>query len=233
VFAELARLFPGRFLHLGGDEVPTKQWEESPAAQARLSELRLESADDLHGWFISRLARTVKQLGRRPIGWNEVLDDELDPDVAIMSWTGQQPGVQAAREGRDVVMAPLDWTYFDHPATISPEAQAALDDLTGTPFLAAPFLTPIEQAYAFEPVPPELSPAESRRILGAQAQHWSESILDRDELDSRAFPRLSAFAEVVWSDASRRDYDSFRARFPEHVQRLDALGVRYSSAALP
>jgi hexosaminidase len=227
VLQEVIDLFPGRFVHLGGDEVLTKQWEESPAAQELIAELGLAGPHELRGYFLGRMIEVVESRGRRAIGWNEILTDGLDPDTAIMSWTGIQPGIDAALAGHDVVMAALDATYLDHPPAISPAAQAALDEIAGRPFDAGPALTPLEQVYSFDPVPPELEGPASARVLGAQAQLWTEFIHDGDEVERRAFPRLSALAEVVWSDRARRDRASFEKRLSEHLERLARLGVHH------
>jgi hexosaminidase len=207
--------------------VPTKEWEESPAAQARIAELGLEEPGDLRGYFLGRMIEFVRANGRRPIGWNDILTGELDRRTAIMSWIGIQPGIEAALAGHDVVMAPTEATYFDYPQGISPEAQRALDDLAGRSFNSAPWLTPLDEVYAFDPVPPELEGRAAQRVLGAQAQLWSEFIHDGDEVENRAFPRLAALAEVVWSERADRDFASFERRLDRHLRRLDILDVNY------
>jgi hexosaminidase len=227
VLAEVMELFPGRFIHLGGDEVLTKQWEESPAAQARIAELGLASAGELRGYFLGRMIEFVEANRRRAIGWNDILTERLDRRTAIMSWTGIQPGIDAALAGHDVVMAAADATYLDYPQALTPAAEAALDEIAGGAFNSAPWLTPVEQVYAFDPLPPELEGAASARVLGAQAQLWTEFIHDGGEVENRAFPRLSALAEVVWTDRARRDRESFETRLAIHLERLDRLGVNY------
>jgi hexosaminidase len=227
VLREVMALFPGRLIHLGGDEVPTKEWEESPAAQARLAELGLEEVGELRGYFLGRMIDFVRGSGRRAIGWNDILTDELDRRTAIMSWIGIQPGIEAALAGHDVVMAPTDATYFDYPQGISPEAERALDELGNGSFNSAPWLTPLDQVYAFDPVPPELEGRAAKHVLGAQGQLWSEFIHDGDEVENRAFPRLAALAEVVWSERQDRDFASFEQRLALHLHRLDVLDVNY------
>lgn len=233
VLREVMALFPGRFIHLGGDEVPTREWEESPAAQARLAELGLDEPGDLRGYFLGRMIAFVRAHGRRAIGWNDILTDELDRRTAIMSWIGVQPGIEAALAGHDVVMAPTDTTYFDYPQGISADAQRALDELSGRPFNSRPWLTPLDEVYAFDPVPPELEGRAARHVLGAQAQLWAEFIHDGDEVENRAFPRLAALAEVVWSEREARDFASFERRLEAHLRRLDVLDVNYFGRTNP
>lgn len=226
VLEELMALFPGRFLHVGGDEVLTRQWEESPAAQQRIAELGLASAEQLRGWFLSRMIDFLHQNGRRAIGWNEIFADDLDRRVAILSWLGTRPGVDAARAGHEVVMGPLGELYFDYAQGLPAEAHAALDELFQGRFDPAPWLTPLEQVYGFDPIPPELrGTAAAARVLGAQAQLWTEFVHDGAEVEERSFPRLAALAEVVWSDAAQRDFADFEQRLAVHLERLDALGV--------
>ncbi len=228
VYREVDRLLPGDFLHLGGDEVVPVQWRESPRAIERARELGLADVDELQGYLVRRVAAFLRdELGRRPIGWSDVLEDGLPTDVGVMSWTSQAPGVEAARAGHPVVMAPIDRTYLDHPQAVSEAARDFLDMLFGQPFDPTPWITSLEEIYGFEPVPPELEgTAAAGNVLGGQAQLWSEFIESRDELDERAFPRLAALAEAVWSAKARRDLGSFRSRLPAHLARLDALGVR-------
>lgn len=228
VLAEVIELFPGRFVHLGGDEVLTGEWEQSRAAQRRIAELGLASAAELRGWFLSRMVDFLHRNGRRAIGWNEIFEGDLDRRVAILSWIGTKPGVDAALAGHEVVMGPIGELYFDHVQGLSPEARSVLDEIFQGRFDPAPWLTPLEQVYAFEPIPPELrnSPAAAR-ILGAQAQLWTEFMHDGAEVEERAFPRLSALAEVVWSAPARRDFADFERRLSTHLKRLEALDVAY------
>ena len=144
-----------------------------------------------------------------------------------MSYTGIEPGIEAALAGHEVVMTPVDTTYFDYPQDISPQAQRALEEFLGHPVDVASQLTPLEQVYAFDPVPPALDGPAAERVLGAQAQLWSEFIHDGSEVERFAFPRLAALAEVVWSEREDRDFASFERRLGTHLRRLDALDVGY------
>jgi hexosaminidase len=235
VFDEVLALFPGEFVHVGGDEVPVVQWEQSPSAQARMVELGLAEESRLATYFTNRVSAFLTSRGRRVIAWNDVLRDGLAAEPAIMSWFGIQPGIEAVKAGRDVVMAPLGETYFDHPNALPlpPAEQALLEAATPNPGALTFFVTGTEEAYGFEPVPPELTEDEARHVLGGQGQLWTEWLLDGRDIERQGFPRLAALAEAVWTPVDRRDYADFAARLTIHQARLDALDVCYfgSSAA--
>jgi hexosaminidase len=236
ILGEVMALFPGDFVHLGGDEVLLTEWQQSPAVQARIAALGLADERALLTWFVNRMATFVTAHGRRPIFWNDVLRPGLTPDAAIMAWFGFAPGIEAAQAGRDVVMTPLDWTYFDHaPALPLPAAEQALLDAVLSPGSTAPlfFTTDLAQAYAFEPVPDEMSPDEAAHVLGAQGMLWTEWIRSGDELERFAFPRLSALAEITWSPRDGKDFADFARRLATHRQRLDASGIEHFDGHAP
>jgi hexosaminidase len=224
VLSEVLDLFPGDVVHVGGDEVPVVQWEQSPDAQARMAELGLTDADQLTTYFTNRIGAYLTSRGRRWIGWNDILKDGLDANAAIMSWLGPEPGLAAAQAGRAVVMAPLGETYFDHANAVPlpPAEQAVLDAAAGAS-LAPLFVTTTEEAYGFLPVPDELSPDQATHIIGAQAQLWTEWMLDGRDVERQAFPRLAAFSEAVWSPEGSRNWTDCSARLAMHVERLTAL----------
>jgi hexosaminidase len=228
VLTEIMELFPGDVVHVGGDEVPVVQWETSADAQQRMAALGLTDEEQLATYFTNRIGAFLTAQGRRYIGWNDILKDGLAPDAAIMSWFGAQPGVTAVREGRDVVMAPLANTYFDHANALPlpPAEQAILEAATGAA-LATLFVTTTQEAYGFEPVPDELTPDEATHILGGQAQLWTEWMENGRDVERAGFPRIAAFAEAVWSPAELRDWSDFSSRLATHVQRLGALDVCY------
>jgi hexosaminidase len=235
VFDEVLALFPGEFVHVGGDEVPVVQWEQSASAQARMTELGLTDETQLATYFTNRVTAFLTSRGRRVVAWNDVLRDGVAGDTAIMSWFGVEPGIEAAKAGRDVVMAPVGETYFDHANALplpAPE-QALLEAATPNPAGLAFFVTDVEEAYGFEPVPAELTEDEARHVLGGQGQLWTEWMVDGRDVEQQGFPRLAALAEAVWTPVDRRDYADFSARLTAHLARLDALDVCYfgSSAA--
>ncbi|GGQ69831.1 beta-N-acetylhexosaminidase [Streptomyces flaveolus] len=225
VFEELLELFPSEFVHVGGDECPKGQWQRSPAAQARIKELGLAGEDELQSWFIKHFDRWLTARGRRLIGWDEILEGGLAEGAAVSSWRGYAGGVAAARAGHDVVMCPEQQVYLDHRQDAGEDEPVPIG-----------FVRTLEDVYRFEPVPPELTPEEAARVLGTQANVWTEVMENQARVDYQVFPRLAAFAEVAWSvlpTPDERDFADFERRMAAHYRRLDALGVAYRPPAGP
>jgi len=153
-------LFPSQFIHVGGDEVPKKQWRDSSGAQARLRELGLHNEDELQSYFIRRMDTFPTFLGRRFIGRDEILESGLASNATVISWMVKASGIAAARAGHDVVMSPVHHTYFDYFQSWKIRQEP----------LAIGDLLPLKKAYNDEPVPRSLSPEEAKHILGAQGQ---------------------------------------------------------------
>ncbi|WP_406501687.1 beta-N-acetylhexosaminidase [Streptomyces sp. NBC_00500] len=231
VFEELLDLFPAdagpfsEFVHIGGDECAKDQWRQSPTAQARIKELGLADEDELQSWFVRHFDNWLSARGRRLIGWDEILEGGLADGAAVSSWRGYQGGVTAARAGHDVVMCPEQQVYLDH-------RQAAGEDEP----MPIGYVRTLEDVYRFEPVPPQLTEAEARHVLGTQANVWTEVMEDHARVDYQTYPRLVAFAEVAWSALpapAERDFAGFERRMTAHYGRLDALGVDYRPPAGP
>ncbi|MFF2464704.1 beta-N-acetylhexosaminidase [Streptomyces mirabilis] len=231
VFEELLELFPADagpfsgFVHIGGDECAKDQWKRSPTAQARIRELALADEDELQSWFVRHFDNWLSARGRRLIGWDEILEGGLAEGAAVSSWRGYQGGVTAARAGHDVVMCPEQQVYLDHRQAEGPDEPVPIG-----------YVRTLEDVYRFEPVPPELTEAEARHVLGTQANVWTEVMEDPARVDYQTFPRLAAFAEVAWSALpapAERDFADFERRMAAHYGRLDALGVAYRPPAGP
>ena len=221
VLDELLEIFDSPLICLGGDEVPVDEWTADPDSVQRAEQLGMTSVEELLPWFIGQLADHLRSKGRRATAWDEVGGSRLPTDVAINSWRGYRGGIDALRDGHDVVVCPEHEVYLDHRAA---------------PGLGEP--TPVgtvhtlEDVYRFEPVTDQVAEAASEpgagTVLGAQAQLWSEQLDSGRRVDFAAFPRLAAFAEVVWSPRAARDWPDFDRRLREsHLARLDAAGVEY------
>ncbi|MFF5444410.1 beta-N-acetylhexosaminidase [Streptomyces sp. NPDC012888] len=222
VFEELLELFPAEvspFVHVGGDECPKEQWRKSRTAQERIRELGVDGEDGLQSWFVRHFDHWLAARGRRLIGWDEILEGGLAEGAAVSSWRGYAGGTAAARAGHDVVMCPEQHVYLDHRQDGGADEPMPIG-----------YVRSLEDVYRFEPVPPELSAEAARHVLGAQANMWTEVTQDQGRVDYQVFPRLAAFAEVVWSALpapERRDFARFEERMGAHYPRLDALGVDY------
>jgi hexosaminidase len=214
VLREVMTLFPSRYIHIGGDECPKHRWEACPKCQQRMKDESLASEDELQSYFIRRIERFLSAHGRRLIGWDEILEGGLPPNATVQSWRGLRGAVAAARSGHDVICSPTSHCYLDY-------AQARLP---GEPTWMG--FIDLERAYAFEPVPAELSEAEAAHVLGVEGNMWTEHA-PQERVDWQLYPRLCALAEVMWTPQSRRDLESFQARLASHYERLDALGVAY------
>ncbi|MDQ6612406.1 MAG: beta-N-acetylhexosaminidase, partial [Gemmatimonadota bacterium] len=223
VLSEVLALFPGPYIHIGGDEAVKTQWKSSPAIQARIAQLGLKDENELQSWFIRQMDSYLTAHGRRLIGWDEILDGGLAENATVMSWRGMAGGIAAARAGHDVVMAPGSHTYFDHLQSRNRSAE---------PLSIGGFL-PLDTVYAFEPVPAALNASEAKHILGAQAQVWTEYIPDPKHVEYMLFPRMAALAEVVWTPVGRRNYENFMQRLHAHLARLQAMDVNYRPLSPP
>ncbi|MGH8084838.1 MAG: beta-N-acetylhexosaminidase [Lysobacter sp.] len=217
VMAEVVELFPGRYVHIGGDEAVKQQWQQSSRVQARMRELGVENEAQLQGYFVERMARFLAKHGKRVIGWDEVLEDDLPADAAVMSWRGIEGGVEAAGKGHDVVMSPVSELYFDYLQTGSP------DEPPGRPMLI-----PLRKVYDFEPVPAALTPEQARHILGLQANVWTEHMRSFERVEHAFFPRIAAVAEIGWTPRARKDYAGFLARLPTQLDRYRRFGIAYA-----
>ena len=216
VLTEVIELFPGRYIHVGGDEAPKTRWKASPLAQEVIRREGLKDEAELQSWFIRRIERFLNSKGRRLIGWDEILEGGLAPEATVMSWRGTSGGIAAARQGNDVIMSPNSHLYFDYY-----QGDARFEPL------AIGGLNPLERVYAYEPVPDSLTAAEATRILGPQANLWTEYLKTPDAIEYMVWPRALALAELAWSSREARDWESFLARLPGAFRSLDRLGVQY------
>jgi hexosaminidase len=215
ILTEVCALFPGPYIHIGGDEVPVDNWKNCPKCQARMHEQGLTNEAALEGYFIRRVEKIVNAHQRRLVGWSEIREGGLAANATVMDWVGG--AVEAATAGHDVVMSPLADCYFDHYQSL---------DHSREPHAIGGYL-PLHQVYAYEPIPTNLPAAFVPHILGAQANVWTEYMPSFDHVDYMVFPRICALAEVVWSPKASRQWDDFSRRVRIDCSRLDQLGVNH------
>ena len=216
VLAEVLELFPGEYIHIGGDECPKDRWEKCPKCQARIREEGLQDEHELQSYFVKRIEKYLAANNRRLIGWDEILEGGLAPNATVMSWRGEEGGIAAASEGHDVVMTPYSHTYFDY-------YQA---DPENEPLAIGGFL-PLDTVYAYDPVPAELNQEQRHHILGVQGQVWTEYIPTPEKAEYMAFPRACAMAEIGWTPLDRKNFKEFSKTLDHHLKRLDQLDVNY------
>ena len=217
VIDEVLALFPGPYIHLGGDEVDSDLWALSSDTKSRMEHLELKSVRDIQPYFLARMTETIERKGRRVIGWDEIIAGGVSDDTIIMSWRGVDGGVMAAGAGNDVVMTPRQWTYFD--SYQSEEIEREPPAFGGT--------ITIEKAYEFEPIPPGMHDEIVDHFLGAQGQLWTEYMPNMEHVEYMAFPRMTALSEVLWSPLANRDFAGFAHRLVPHLRRLGCFGVSY------
>jgi hexosaminidase len=216
ILTEVIALFPGEYIHIGGDECPKAAWEKCPKCQKRIKDEGLKDEFELQSYFIHRIEKFLIDNNKKLIGWDEILEGGLAPSATVMSWRGTEGGIHSAKMGHDVVMTPNPICYFDHYQ----------GDPTSEPLAIGGF-TDIAEVYNYEPVPSELNEQESTYILGAQANIWTEYITTPEHLEYMALPRLCALSEVVWSVKEQKDVEEFKTRLKIHVLRLKAKNYNY------
>ncbi len=217
VLDEVMELFPGEFIHIGGDECPKKRWEKCPKCQARIKTESLKDEHELQSYFIRKIERFLNKRGRCLIGWDESLEGGLAPNVAVMSWRGAEGGIKAARAGHDVVMTPNDYCYFDYYQSENKESE---------PEAIGGFLS-LDKVYSYNPVPVGFTDEEAGKILGVQGNLWTEYIHTPNEAEYMTYPRACALAEIAWAVDKPKNLCEFETRLKKHLQRLDAMQVNY------
>ncbi|MEV4158565.1 beta-N-acetylhexosaminidase [Nonomuraea dietziae] len=208
------------YVHIGGDECVLDDWEASAEITAYRRSLGLADVGELHGWFLRRLADVLAERGSRAVVWDEAfVAGGLREDTMVMPWRGMGVGRRAAAAGHSVIATPVFPLYFDYAEASSAQEPMAIGDAITVTDVAS-----------FEPAPSSWEPEERERVVGLQAQLWSERIPDARVLDYRAWPRACALAEVAWAGEAGSD---FMGRLERHLGRLDALGVEYRPLSGP
>lgn len=213
VLTEVMALFPSHYIHIGGDEAVKSGWASCPDCQRRMQEEGLDGVDELQSYMIHRIEQFVNSHGRDIIGWDEILQGGLAPNATVMSWRGEEGGINAAKAKHDVVMTPGGFCYLD-------SYQA---DPSGEPEAIGGYLT-LEKVYSYDPVPAVLAPSERHYILGVQGNVWREYMPTEAHTEYMIYPRIIALAEVGWTQPARKDWPDFRRRINAEIPRLVARG---------
>ncbi len=225
VLTEVMDLFPGQYIHIGGDECPKTQWRQSRFCQDLMKKNGLKDEHELQSYFIQRIDKFVTAKGRRIIGWDEILEGGLSPNATVMSWRGVAGGIAAARQNHDVIMTPTTYCYLDYYQMDKKEQQTA-------PIAIGGYL-PLEKVYSFNPsVTDSLTADQAKHVLGVQANLWTEYVLTPEYAEYMLYPRLIAVAETGWTPQADRNIDDFKKRLEVHKKRLDYLNVNYFGAPI-
>jgi hexosaminidase len=217
VLDEVMALFPGKYIHIGGDECPKKRWKTCRKCQQRIQDNNLKDEHELQSYFIRRIEKYLNSKGRQIIGWDEILEGGLAPNATVMSWRGEEGGIAAAKQHHDAIMTPGGYCYLDHY-----QAQGKTEPLAIGGF------TSVEKIYGYDPVPASLTAAEAAYIKGAQGNVWTEYMTTTSQVEYMVYPRAIALAEVLWSPKTKRNYENFLQRLSQETKRLDRWKVNYA-----
>lgn len=219
ILDEVLSLFPSKYIHIGGDEVPKTRWKACPVCQETIRKNGLKDEHELQSFFIKKIDAYLTSKGRNMIGWDEILEGGIAPNAAIMSWRGEEGGIEASKQNHYVVMTPGSHCYFDH-----------YQGNKQTEPLAIGGYTPIDKVFNYSPIPANLPASQQKYILGAQGNVWTEYIPNEQQVEYMALPRLCALAEVLWCGKNKPDYANFIDRLENHFTLLDKYHINYSRA---
>lgn len=214
VMGEVSSLFPFEYIHMGGDECPKNYWDKNPQILAMRAKEGLKNSQEVQAYFVRKLEKIITSKGKRMMGWDEILEGGgLPKNTAVMSWRGMDGGIQAAKEGHEVVMTPSNHVYIDL--------------MQGDKALEAPVYKTVRlrDSYAFDPVP---AGVDAKLVKGGQANLWSEQLFNYRHLQYMTYPRSFAIAEALWSEPVNRNWDNFIGRVENHMARFDVAQKKYA-----
>ena len=217
IIDEVVELFPGKYIHIGGDEAPKTNWKACGNCQNVINREELKDEHELQSYFITRMEKYINSKGKQIIGWDEILEGGLAPNATVMSWRGVSGGIEAAKMNHEVIMTPNATCYLDH-------YQAK--DTSNEP-LAIRGYTPIEEIYNYEPIPDELDESLHKYIIGAQGNVWTEYMKTSDHVEYMVFPRIFALSEVVWAK-DKPSFNDFENKVIDMYPILDKMDINYS-----
>ncbi|MBO7571539.1 MAG: family 20 glycosylhydrolase [Bacteroidales bacterium] len=224
VIDELVEIFPSEYFHIGGDECPKVFWKKCPLCQARIKEEHLDENPDhspedcLQSYVVKRVEAMLAKHGRKIIGWDEILDGEINPSATVMSWRGEDGGIAAAQKGHDVIMTPYNGgmyiDYYQGDSKIEPVTIGGSSKL--------------ETTYGYNPIPDTLAKlGQGKHVRGVQCNLWAEYLYNDTLREYRYYPRALALAEVAWSQLEKKDYADFCRRLDNAFVRLDMHNITY------
>lgn len=217
VLDEIIDIFPSRYIHIGGDETPTKRWSECSKCEKIMQKEGLP-INKLQAYFTNRIEKYLNSKGRSIIGWDEILDGDINKSATIMSWRGIEPGEKGAKMGHDVIMSPTSYCYFDYAQT----KEQYSEPLTQVHALD------VEQVYSLDPAPKTMSEESKKHILGVQANLWTEYISNPNLATYMLLPRMAALSEVQWTSPAQKDFKQFKIRATRLSKLYDKYGYIYA-----
>lgn len=214
VFNELMDIFPGPYIHMGADECAHKWWRNSPKTQKFMKENGIEDEDGLQKYFAARVSEVIKARGRVAVGWDELVDHGLPEDVAVMVWRSRSRWTRAADQGHKIIMTPSVMNYLNRQQRPDESRLAH----RGRPLT-------LEVVYNQDPTPDSLSLAQQKMIIGGQGCMWTEYFHTPEDVEYAIFPRMSAVAEVFWTQEQLKDYNRFVEGLPDMFARYGQWGA--------
>jgi len=220
ILTEVMALFPSEYIHIGGDEAKKTPWLTCTRCNALMRRENIKDVNALQSYFIKKIEKFLADKGRKLIGWDEILEGGLAEGAAVMSWRGEEGGIEAASMGHKVVMTPWKYLYFNASQDLSAEESQSDDRILG-----------LEEVYRYDPVPDILEADKQKFVIGVQACLWSEKIQTPEQVEYHILPRLCALSEVGWTNPDRKDWNDFKERMDHHYDYLDRLDVNYFKPA--
>ena len=217
IFTEVAELFPGEYIHMGGDEAYHGYWEADPKVRSFMKQNGIKDSDELQSYFVKRVEKIISSKGKKTIGWDEILEGGLADGAAVMSWRGMKGGIEAAKLGHDVVMSPTTFAYLDYSQGDHSVENKIYANLS------------LEKSYSFEPIPEDIDP---KYILGGQGNLWSEVVPNLQYAFYMTYPRAFAISETFWSPKAAKNWKNFADRTEAHFDRFEAMNTNISRAVL-
>ena len=216
VLDEVMNLFPSKYIHIGGDEVPKTQWRKSKSCQEFINQHELKDENELQSYFITRIEKYLNSKGRYIIGWDEILEGGLAPNATVMSWRGEEGGIAAANANHDVIMTPGFVMYFDHYQGDRQQEPMAIGGFT-----------PLKKVYDYNPMPDKIDINKQNHVIGVQANVWTEYMKTTDYVEYMVYPRLLALAEIAWTKPEKKNWNSFQKRLPNNFELLNRYKINY------
>lgn len=217
VLDEIMEIFPGRYIHIGGDEALKNHWKKSKEVQMKMADLGITNEENLQAWFMKQVVEHLNKNGRQALGWDEIMESNMDEGITITSWRNEKGGIEAVNRGLKAIMTPMQYTYFDHYQK-DPKKEERL---------CIGGFTTLEKVYHYEPIPKDIPKGKEDQILGTQGQLWTEYIRSFNEATYMYFPRLIALAEVAWTQRYQMDFDDFKKRLEIMKKIFNVKGIVY------
>jgi hexosaminidase len=215
VFSELVPLFPFEYIHIGGDECPKNYWEKDAAVAELMKKEGLKDMNEVQAYFTKRVVKIINAKGKKVIGWDEILEGGLADGAAVMSWRGEKGGIEAVKQGHEVVMTPTTYCYIDYMQGDSATEAKVYSSLR------------LNKSYSYEPVVAGMNP---KLIKGVQANLWSEQLYNLRYAQYMTWPRAFATSEVSWSPAGTKDWAKFSSKVEQHFKRFEVAEINVSKA---